>query len=201
MIVVGLTGSIGMGKSTTAQMFADAGAPLYDADAEVRRLYARGGAAVEPVGAAFPGVVVDGAIDRSQLGERVLGDPEALAHLNALVWPLMGTARAAFFARAEASAAPFVVLDIPLLFETGGERNVDVTVVVSAPSTIQRARVISRPGMTEAKLEAILKAQLSDADKRARADFIIDTSRGKPEARAQVAAVIAALQARSKQVK
>ena len=138
MITVGLTGSIGMGKSTTAQMFAEAGAPVYDADAEVRRLYAPGGAAVAAVEAAFPGVVVDGGVDRGRLGEKVLGDPEALARLNGLVWPLMSAARAAFFDQARAENTDIVVLDIPLLLETGGEKGVDAVVVVSAPAEIGR---------------------------------------------------------------
>ncbi|MEP6968764.1 MAG: dephospho-CoA kinase, partial [Pseudomonadota bacterium] len=133
MIVIGLTGSIGMGKSATAALFAEAGAAVYDADAEVRRLYEPGGAAVAAVEAAFPGVVREGAVDRALLGERVLGDPGALGRLNAIVWPMMGQARAAFLAEAEASGAPFAVLDIPLLLETGGERAVDVVVVASAP--------------------------------------------------------------------
>ncbi|HEY2178878.1 MAG TPA: dephospho-CoA kinase [Caulobacteraceae bacterium] len=193
MIVIGLTGSVGMGKSTTAAMFAAAGAPVYDADAEVRRLYAPGGAAVAPVEAAFPGVAVDGAIDRGRLGERVLGDPAALARLNAIVHPLMGEARAEFFARARAAGAPVVVLDIPLLFETGGARNVDKVVVASAPAAIQRARVMARPGMTKAKFAALLAAQKPDAEKRARADFVVDTGAGFEAAREQVEAILAAL--------
>ena len=171
MIVIGLTGSIGMGKSATAALFAEAGAPVYDADAEVRRLYEPGGAAVAPVEAAFPGVVREGAVDRALLGERVLGDPEALGRLNAIVWPMMGAARAAFLAEAEASGAPFAVLDIPLLLETGGERAVDVVVVASAPAEVQRRRVLARPGMTQAKLDAILAAQMPDDEKRARAHY------------------------------
>jgi dephospho-CoA kinase len=197
MIVVGLTGSIGMGKSTTAAMFAEAGAPVYDADAEVRALYAPGGAAVGPVETAFPGVARDGAIDRTLLGDRVLGDPGALARLNAIVWPLMGAARAAFFDRARQAGAPLVVLDIPLLLESGGENNVDVVVVVSAPPALQRARVLARPGMHEAKLDAIIAAQMPDADKRMRADFVIDTSAGLDHARAQVADVLATLHRRA----
>jgi dephospho-CoA kinase len=199
MIVVGLTGSIGMGKSTTAAMFAEAGAPVYDADAEVRRLYAPGGDAVGPVGEAFPGVIVGGGIDREKLGALVLGKPDALARLNGLVWPLMGQARAAFFRRAEADKAPVVVLDIPLLLETGGERNVDATVVVSAPAELQRERVLARPGMTAAKFEAILAAQMPDAQKRARADFVVDTSQGLEPARAQVAQILQVLRARANQ--
>jgi dephospho-CoA kinase len=201
MIVVGLTGSIGMGKSTTAQMFADAGAPVYDADAEVRRLYAPGGAAVPLIEAAFPGVVQGGGVDRGLLAERVLGDPEALARLNGLVWPLMGAARAAFFERAKAESADVVVLDIPLLLETGGEKNVDAVVVVSAPAEIQRDRVLARPGMSPAKFEAILAAQMPDPDKCARAHFVVDTSQGIEPARRQVDAIMAALRERAKQVK
>ena len=201
MIVVGLTGSIGMGKSTTAQMFADAGAPVYDADAEVRRLYEPGGAAVPLIEAAFPGVVQGGGVDRGLLAERVLGDPEALARLNGLVWPLMGAARAEFFERAKAANADVVVLDIPLLLETGGERNVDAVVVVSAPAEMQRDRVLARPGMSPGKFEAILAAQMPDADKCARAHFVVDTSQGIEPARRQVDAIMATLRERAKQVK
>ena len=201
MIVVGLTGSIGMGKSTTAQMFAEAGAPVYDADAEVRRLYAPGGAAAPLIEEAFPGVVRDGGVDRSLLAERVLGNPEALARLNGLVWPLMGAARAEFFERARASNAEVVVLDIPLLLETGGEKNVDAVVVVSAPADMQQDRVLARPGMTRSKFEAVLAAQMPDADKCARAHFVVDTSRGLEPARRQVEAILAALRGRAKQAK
>jgi dephospho-CoA kinase len=184
-----------MGKSSTAAMFSEAGAPVYDADEEVRRLYAPGGAAVAKVEAAFPGVVVDGAVDRGRLGGRVLGDPAALARLNAIVHPLMGEARADFFRRAREARAALVVLDIPLLFETGGERNVDKVVVVSAPAEMQRARVLGRPGMSPAKLEAILAAQMPDSEKRARADFVVDTSKDFDHARRQVRAIIDALRA------
>ncbi|HEY2482630.1 MAG TPA: dephospho-CoA kinase [Caulobacteraceae bacterium] len=193
MILIGLTGSVGMGKTTTAAMFAEAGAPVYDADAEVRRLYAPGGAAVDKVEAAFPGVVVDGAVDRGRLGERVLGDPEALARLNAIVWPLMGEVRAEFLDRAREAGAPVAVLDIPLLLETGGERAVDKVVVVSAPAAMQRKRVLGRRDMTEAKFAALQAAQMPDAGKRAKADFVIDTSRGFDDARRQVRAILAAL--------
>jgi dephospho-CoA kinase len=198
MIVIGLTGSVGMGKSATAAMFAKAGAPVYDADAEVRRLYEPGGAAVAKVEAAFPGVTVAGAIDRGRLGERVLGAPEALSRLNSIVWPLMGEGRRAFFAGAQAAGADIVVLDIPLLLETGGERNVDKVVVVSAPPDMQRERVLARPGMTEAKFEAIMAAQMPDVDKRAKADFVIDTSRGLADARRQVRGVLDALRGTAK---
>lgn len=193
MIVIGLTGSVGMGKSATAAMFAEAGIPVYDADAEVRRLYAPGGAAVAKVEAAFPGVVVEGAVDRGRLGERVLGDPDALARLNAIVWPLMGEARAEFFRRAREARAEVAVLDIPLLLETGGERSVDKVVVVSAPAEIQRRRVLGRPGMTGAKFDALLAAQMPDADKRARADFVVDTSQDFDHARRQVHAILNSL--------
>jgi dephospho-CoA kinase len=186
VIVIGLTGSVGMGKSATAAMFAEAGIPVYDADAEVRRLYAPGGAAVAKVEAAFPGVVVDGAVDRGRLGERVLGDPDALARLNAIVWPLMGEARSEFFRQAREAGAEVAVLDIPLLLETGGERSVDKVVVVSAPAEAQRQRVLRRAGMTEAKFDALLAAQMPDGDKRARADFVIDTSQDFDHARRQV---------------
>jgi len=199
VIVIGLTGSIGMGKSTTAAMFAEAGAPVYDADAEVRRLYAPGGAAVALVEAAFPGVAVDGAIDRVRLSERVLGKPEALAKLNGIVWPLMAGARAAFLERNRAAGAAIAVLDIPLLLETGGERSVDVVVVVSAPEEVQSDRVLARDGMTPDKLAAIRAAQLPDRLKRDKADFVVDTSAGMEAARAQVAEIIRALHARAKQ--
>lgn len=193
MITLGLTGSIGMGKSATAAMFAAEGCPVYDADAEVHRIYAKGGAAVEPVEAAFPGVVRDGAIDRARLSERVLNDAEAFQRLNGIVWPLLGAARREFFREAEADQAPIVVLDIPLLFETGGERNMDAVVVVSAPADIQRQRVLAREGMSEAKLDAILARQMADAEKRARAHFVVDTSRGFEAAREQVREIVATL--------
>jgi dephospho-CoA kinase len=193
MITIGLTGSIGMGKSATAAMFAEEGCPVYDADAEVHKVYAKGGAGVEPVEAAFPGVAEDGAINRARLSERVVHDPEAFQRLNGIVWPLLGAARRAFFRQAEEDQVPIVVLDIPLLFETGGERNVDATVVVSAPADMQRARVLAREGMSEAKLDGILARQMADVEKRARAHFIVDTSRGFEAAREQVRAIVAAL--------
>ena len=193
MITVGLTGSIGMGKSTTAAMFADAGIPVYDADAAVAELYLAGGAAVAPLEAAFPGVTKDGAVDREALRQRVLGNDEAMARLNAVVHPLLGQDRTTFFAQAEAQSADMVVLDIPLLFETGGQRNMDAVVVVTAPANVQRARVLARPGMNPERLDAILARQLPDAEKRAQADFIIDTGHGVEAAREQVAEVIAAM--------
>ncbi len=193
MILIGLTGSIGMGKSTTAAMFRDAGVPVYDADAAVHDLYDLGGAAVGPVGEAFTGVVKDGRIDREALRQAVLGDPEALKRLNAIVHPLVGRDRIGFFEKAEAAGADMVVLDIPLLFETGGHANVDAIVVASAPPELQRERVLARPGMTPERLDAILAQQMADADKRARAHFVVDTSRGLEPARRQVAEIIAAV--------
>ncbi|RAK59421.1 dephospho-CoA kinase [Phenylobacterium hankyongense] len=193
MIVVGLTGSIGMGKSTTAAMFREAGVPVYDADAAVHDLYAKGGAAVAPVGEAFPGVVRDGAVDREALRRQVLGDPEALKRLNAIVHPLVGRDRVGFFERAQAQGADLVVLDIPLLFETGGHANMDAVVVVTAPAELQRERVLARPGMTPARLDAILAEQMADAEKRARAHFVVDTGRGLEAAREQVAEIVAVL--------
>lgn len=191
MRLLGLTGSIGMGKSATLAMFAEAGAPVYDADAQVHRLYEKGGAAVAPIEAAFPGVVRDGAVDRQLLGERVLSNDSALKTLGAIVYPLMNDGREAFLASAKASGAPFAVLDIPLLFENAGDKGFDAVVVVSAPAALQRERVLSRPGMTVEKFESILAKQLPDAKKRARADFVIDTSQGFDAARAQVAEIVA----------
>jgi dephospho-CoA kinase len=196
MKTAALTGSIGMGKSTTAAMFAEEGVPVYDADAEVHRLYAAGGAAVAPVEAAFPGVTKDGAIDRGALGARVLGDPAALRRLEQIVHPLLGATRAAFFAKAQADGVDLVLLDIPLLYETGGETRVEAVVVVSAPDEVQRARVLERPGMTRDKLDAILARQIPDSEKRRRADFVIDTGRGFDAARTQVRDVIARLRHR-----
>ena len=193
MILIGLTGSIGMGKSTTAAMFREAGVPVYDADAAVHDLYDLGGGAVGPVGDAFPGAVKAGRVDREALRQVVLGDPEALKRLNAIVHPLVGRDRAGFFSRAQAQGAELVVLDIPLLFETGGDAGVDAIVVASAPPQMQRERVLARPGMTPDRLDAILAQQLADAEKRARAHFVVDTSRGLDPARAQVAAIIAAV--------
>ena len=186
MKIVGLTGSIGMGKSTTASLFKEQGVPVYDADAAVHEIYGKGGAAVELVGDAFPGVVVDGAIDRARLGAQVLGAPEALKTLEGIVHPLLGQHRRRFFEQAEENGADLVVLDVPLLFETGGDRGLDAVIVVSAPEHVQRERVLARPGMTLEKLEAILARQLPDKEKRARADIVIDTSQGLEDARRQV---------------
>jgi dephospho-CoA kinase len=184
-----------MGKSTTAGLFAAEGLPVYDADAAVHALYAPGGAAVGPLGAAFPGVVVAGAVDRARLSEAVVGRPEAMARLEAIVHPLVRQAQIDFLAKAEAAGAPIVVLDIPLLFETGGDRFVDAVVVVSAPLELQRARVLDRPGMSPEKFEAILAKQTPDAEKRRRADYVIDTGQGLEAAREQVRSVLAAARA------
>jgi dephospho-CoA kinase len=190
---LGLTGSIGMGKSATAAMFADAGVPVYDADAAVHALYAKGGAAVGPVGAAFPSAIIDEAVDRSRLRDLVLADADALARLNAIVHPLVGQSQIDFREQALASGAPLMVLDIPLLFETGGEARVDHVAVVTAPANVQRNRVLARPGMTEDAFEAILAKQTPDAEKRTRADFVISTAFGFEFTRAHVEAIIALL--------
>ena len=191
MIVLGLTGSIGMGKSATAALFAEEGAAVCDADAIVHALYDLGGAAVEPIAEAFPGGVQQGVVDRKALGARVLGDPAALARLEAIVHPLVAAARAEFLVRQAAQGAPVAVLDIPLLYETGAHADVDGVVVVSAPLPVQRERVLARPGMTEAKLNAVLERQIDDAEKRSRADFLVDTGRGLEVAREQVRRILA----------
>ena len=178
MIVLGLTGSIGMGKSATADLFREEGVPVYDADAAVHALYAKGGAAVAPVEAAFPGVMVDGAIDRMALRTHVLDDAEAMRKLEAIVHPLAGDAQKQFRDKAREDGARFVVLDIPLLYEAGGYAYCDYVAVVTAPAEVQRERVLSRPGMTEETFESILARQMPDAEKRAKADFIISTAHG-----------------------
>ena len=193
MIVLGLTGSIGMGKSTTAALFAAEGVPVWSADAAVHALYGPGGAAVGPVGANFPGVIRDGGVDRTALSARVAGDPDALARLEALVHPLVAADREAFLAQARAAGASLAVVDIPLLFETGAERGVDAVAVVSAPAEIQRTRVLEREGMDAAKFAALHERQTPDAHKRSRADVVIDTSQGLDHARDRVRRVIAAL--------
>ncbi len=186
---IGLTGSIGMGKSTVAKMFAELGAAAWSADAAVHELYAKGGAAVDAVEARFPGVAPDGSVDRARLSAEVIDNPAALADLEALVHPLVAQHRFYAMAKAKNAGAPAIVLDIPLLFETGAEGGFDAVVVVSAPADIQRARVLARPGMTDEKFEAILAKQTPDADKRARADFVIDTGVALDETRAAVADV------------
>jgi dephospho-CoA kinase len=193
MIVIGLTGSIGMGKSTVAAMFAEEGAPAFNSDEVVHALYAPGGAAVAPVGKAFPGVVRDGAIDRAALSAQVVNNDEAIARLERIVHPLVRRAQAEFLQANRDAGVSAVVLDIPLLFETGGSALVDKVVVVSAPAEVQRVRVLGRSGMTKEKFEALLARQLPDAEKRARADFVVDTGGDFDATRAQVRAVLDAL--------
>lgn len=193
MILLGLTGSIGMGKSTTTAMFADLGAVVWNADDAVHRLYAPGGAAVGPVGEAFPGVVVDGAVDRTRLAEALGKDDTAFRLLEAIVHPLVAQNRATDLEAARTAGAKLAVLDIPLLFETGGDRAVDAVVVVTADPAIQAERVLARPRMTRERFDAILERQMPDAEKRARADFVIDTGRGLEAARAEVEAIVAAV--------
>jgi dephospho-CoA kinase len=191
MIILGLTGSIGMGKSTTARLFAEEGVPVHDADAAVHALYE--GEAVPLVEAAFPGTTEDGKVDRVRLGQAVVGNSEAMKRLEAVVHPLVARARDRFLAEARKAAAPVVVLDIPLLFETGGDKLVDAVVVVSAAPDIQRQRVMERPGMTAEKFEALLAKQMPDAEKRRRADYIVDSGHGIEQARAQVREILAKL--------
>ena len=193
MVVIGLTGSLGMGKSTTARFFTEAGVPVHDADAAVHRLYA--GEAVPLVEAAFPGVSNAGGIDREKLSGRVVGNPEAIKRLEAIIHPLVRREEARFLDEAERAAAPVAVLDIPLLFETAAERRVDAVVVVTAPADVQRDRALARPGMTDEKFQALLAKQMPDAEKRRRADFVVDTSQGYDSARQQVRAILQAASA------
>jgi dephospho-CoA kinase len=189
--ILGLTGSIGMGKSATAAMFRTRGVPVHDADATVHRLYA--GPAVAAVEAAFPGVAVNGAIDRTRLGQQVFGKAAAMKRLETIVHPLVHAAEQDFLAAAREKGAHVVVLDIPLLYETGGESRCDAVAVVSAPAAIQRERVMARPGMDEERFAAILARQVPDVDKRARAHFVIDSSAGLAFAQQQVDDIIRAL--------
>ncbi|TWG88983.1 dephospho-CoA kinase [Mesorhizobium sp. J18] len=191
MIILGLTGSIGMGKSTTAGMFMEEGVPVHDSDATVHRLYS--GAAAPLIEQAFPGTTVDGTVDRTKLSNAVLGKPEALKKLEAIIHPLVRAEADRFLAEHRNNGTPLVVLDIPLLFETGGTGRVDKIVVVTASPEVQHKRVLARPGMTEEKFEAILAKQVPDDEKRRRADFIIDTGEGMESARAAVRAIIAEL--------
>jgi dephospho-CoA kinase len=191
MFILGLTGSLGMGKSTTAGFFAEAGVPVHDADAVVHRLYES--EAVPAIEAAFPGTTTAGTVDRIKLAARVLDDPAALQRLEAIVHPLVRAAETRFLAEARKRGAPVVVLDIPLLFETASHRRVDAIVVVSAPGEIQRQRVLARPGMTADKLDALLARQMADSEKRGRADFVVDTSRGFDAARMQVQEILRAV--------
>lgn len=191
MFVLGLTGSIGMGKSTTARLFAEEGVPVHDADAAVHRLYE--GEAAPLIEAAFPGMTQAGVVDREKLGRHVVGDIAALKRLEAIVHPLVREAETAFLAQAQARGADVAVLDIPLLFETGGDARVDAVVVVSADHAVQRQRVLERPGMTLEKLEALLNKQMPDAEKRARADFVVDSGQGIEHARAQVRQILSGI--------
>ena len=193
MLILGLTGSIGMGKSTTAAMFRDLGVPVYDADAAVHAAYAKGGACVEPLRAEFPGVVKDDAVDREALRRAVLGRPDEIKRLNSIVHPIVRGLQKAFRDAARTAGADLVVLDVPLLFETGGDTRVDAVAVVTAPPEIQRERVLSREGMSVERMEALLAQQTPDAEKRAQADFVIDTSLGLEPARRQVAEIVAVM--------
>lgn len=189
MFVLGLTGSLGMGKSTTAGFFAELGVPVHDADATVHRLYKA--EAVAPIEAAFPGTTVNGEVDREKLAKRVLDDPAAIKKLEGIVHPLVRAAEEHFLTEAERKNARVAVLDIPLLFETGGDRRCDAVVVVSAPEDVQHVRIFERPGMTAQKFSAIAANQMPDAEKRKRADFVVDTSKGFDAARAQVREILA----------
>lgn len=200
MLLVGLTGSIGMGKSETAKMFRALGVPVYDADAAVHKLYEKGGKAVEPIRAAFPSAIVDGAVDRKALSRCVLGLPEEMKKLEAIVHPLVGEAQMNFLRENMEAGEHMVVLDIPLLYETGGETRVDVVVVVSAPYDLQKTRVLARPDMDEAKFAAIHAKQVPDAEKRKRADFIVESDKGLDHARIQVETIVEALKSREGRV-
>jgi dephospho-CoA kinase len=184
MIVLGLTGSIGMGKSTTAKLFAEAGVPVYDADATVHMLYE--GEAVPAIEAAFPGTTAGGKVDRNKLSAQVVHDPVAIKRLEQIVHPMLGASRQRFLHDAEQSGAPVAVVDVPLLYETGGESRVDAVVVVTTTPEIQRQRILRRDNMTNEKLDGILARQLPDAEKRKRADFVVDTSYGLDPVRAQI---------------
>lgn len=199
MLILGLTGSLGMGKSTTARFFAEAGVPVHDADAVVHELY--DGDAAPKIEAAFPGTTVDGKVNREQLAKRVLGDKTALKRLEAIVHPLVRREEERFLAAAAASGAKVAVLDIPLLFETGGDRRCDAVVVVSASARLQRIRAFGREGMTEEKFAALLAKQMPDVEKRRRADFVVDTSKGFDSARTQVLQILNQLSRWPKRVK
>lgn len=186
MIKIGLTGSIGMGKTTTAQMFIDAGCPVFDADAVVHSLYSKGGAAVPLIQAVFPDVVKDGAIDRSVLGQHMRADPLNLSVLESFIHPMVAERRSDFILKAEQSGHNIIIFDVPLLFETGGDKNLDTIIVVTAPASVQRARVMAREGMTKDLFEKLLARQMPDKEKRARADYLIFTDKGLDLAREQV---------------
>jgi dephospho-CoA kinase len=189
MIILGLTGSIGMGKSTTAKLFAEAGVPVYDADATVHRLYE--GEAAPAIEAAFPGATVGGKVDRRRLSAQVVHDPSAMRRLEQIVHPMLGASRQKFLDDVEQSGAPVAVVDVPLLFETGGETRVDAVVVVTTTPEIQRERILARDNMTSEKLDAILARQLPDAEKRKRADFVVDTSHGLDPVRVRIRDILA----------
>jgi dephospho-CoA kinase len=189
MLILGLTGSIGMGKSTTAKLFVEAGVPVYDADAAVHKIYE--GDAAPAVEAAFPGTTVDGKVDRVRLSARVLNDPAAIKQLEQIVHPMLGASRKKFLDDAERSGAPVAVVDVPLLFETGGEKRVDAVVVVTTTPEVQRERILARDNMSNEKLDAILARQLPDAEKRKRADFVVDTSHGLDPVRAAIRDILA----------
>lgn len=189
MLVLGLTGSIGMGKSTTAKLFEEAGVPVYDADASVHKLYE--GEAVPFIEEAFPGTTAGGKVDRARLSERVVHDPAAMKKLEQIVHPMLSAGRQKFFADAERSGVPVVVVDVPLLFETGGEKRVDAVVVVTTSPELQRERVLARGTMDAAKLDSIIARQMPDAEKRRRADFVVDTSHGLDPVRAQIGDILA----------
>ena len=189
MRILGLTGSIGMGKSTTAKLFVEAGVPVYDADAAVHKIYE--GEAAPAIEAAFPGTTVDGKVDRAKLSAKVVHDQAAIKQLEQIVHPMLGASRQKFLEEAEASGAPVVVMDIPLLFETGGEKRVDAVVVVSTDPATQRERILARGTMTSEALDAILVRQLPDAEKRKRADFVVDTSHGLDPVRAAIRDILA----------
>ncbi|MGO4450570.1 dephospho-CoA kinase [Phyllobacterium sp. TAF24] len=191
MIVLGLTGSIGMGKSTAAQMFMDAGIPVYSADETVHKLYS--GVAAPLIEAAFPGVTENGVVDRAELSKAVIGNPEALKKLESIIHPLVRSEENAFRKTAESQGAKLVVIDIPLLFETGGDERVDKILVVSAPADVQKKRVLARSDMTPEKLEAILKRQTPDAEKRSRADFVVNTDQSFDATRAEINDIIRVL--------
>jgi len=184
MLILGLTGSIGMGKSTTAKLFTEAGVPVYDADATVHRIYE--GEAAPAIEAAFPGTTVNGRVDRARLSERVMHDPAAIRRLEQIVHPMLRSHHQKFLEEAEKSGAPVAVMDIPLLYETGGETRVDAVVVVTTSPEVQRERILARENMTGEKLDAILARQLPDAEKRKRADFVVDTSHGLDPVRSRI---------------
>ena len=189
MRIIGLTGSIGMGKSTTAKLFTEAGVPVYDADAAVHQIYA--GEAAPAIEAAFPGTTVDGKVDRARLSARVVHDQAAIKQLEQIVHPMLGASRQKFLEEAERSGAPVVVMDIPLLFETGGEKRVDAVVVVSTDAATQRERILARGTMTSEALDGILARQLPDSEKRKRADFVVDTSHGLDPVRTAIRDILA----------